>query len=114
MRQQQVLVDPEIGYQRLFLKNSRYPAGAGVAIIPRSVGPAVELHCPDVWRDNAGQYVEERRLASAVLANEADDLTGFDVEIDAIDRSRRLESLVMLRATSFARLEAMAVRSRPL
>ena len=45
------------------------------------------------WREGAGDDVDERRLARAVLADEADDLAGRDAEVDAVQHRHVAEAL---------------------
>ena len=46
-----------------------------------------------VRRQRAGDAVEQRRLPRAVGADQPDDLTSFDLEIDAIERGEAAEVL---------------------
>jgi len=43
------------------------------------------------WWEQRGQHVHRRRLAGAVRAEKAVDLTGLDVQIDPVDRPNVLE-----------------------
>ena len=42
---------------------------------------------------HAGQYLDERRFAGAVVADERDHLAGMDIEIDPGQRGNRSEML---------------------
>ena len=41
---------------------------------------------PLVGGDGAGQHLDQRRLAGAVVAEQADDLALVDVEVDVVER----------------------------
>ena len=49
--------------------------------------------CPVGGRQQAAQHLHRRRLAAAVGAEEAEDLTALDPEADMIDRNEIAESL---------------------
>jgi len=53
----------------------------------------VEQHAPPVRSQCAGEDVEQRRLAGAVRADDADGLVGPDREIDAVEDDERPEPL---------------------
>ena len=65
----------------------------------RSDGPqarddlAVDLHLAAARRELAEDAVEQRRLAAAVRADQAEDLALLDVEADAVDRGDAAEAL---------------------
>ena len=42
---------------------------------------------------DAGDRLDHRRLARAVVADECHDLAGVDVEVDAVERRHRAEAL---------------------
>ncbi len=46
-----------------------------------------------VGRQRAGEHVHQRRLAGAVVADEADALAGADGEVDAVERANGAEML---------------------
>src|SRR5262249_45646590 len=52
---------------------------------------AVELHVPCARRLQAGDHVEERRLAGAVGADEARDVSGLDVDGQVAERLKPTE-----------------------
>ena len=54
---------------------------------------AAELEGPRVGRPDAGDGLDQRRLAGAVVADEGDDLAGVDVEVDVLERLHRPEAL---------------------
>ena len=63
----------------------------------RGVGRAVDLHRAAVGRQGAGDHVEQRALAGAVLADQRVHLAGREVHVDAVERHRRAEALAKSR-----------------
>src|SRR5208337_1280252 len=47
---------------------------------------AFDIHVAAVGRVNAGEYFYQRRLAGAVVADQADDLAFVDAEVDVLKR----------------------------
>src|SRR5687768_14328066 len=48
--------------------------------------PAIDVRVPVGWISDARQNLEECALASAIAADDADDLTGFDLKGNIFDR----------------------------
>jgi hypothetical protein len=46
---------------------------------------AIHLHHAVAWRKVAGDHLDQRRLAGAVVAHQADDLAGLDGKRNVID-----------------------------
>ena len=59
---------------------------------------AVELDGPGIRGVHAGEHLDERRLARAVVADEGDDLALVDPEVDVGERLDRAEVLADRRA----------------
>ena len=66
------------------------PAAGGRAM---AVGLAVEQHLARIECMDAGQQLDQGRLAGAVLAEQGQDRAGADVEVDAVDGERAAEAL---------------------
>ena len=54
---------------------------------------AVEADLTVVRRVDAGDHLDQRRLAGAVVADEPDDLAGVELEVDAVERLDGAEPL---------------------
>ena len=57
--------------------------------------PALELGFAAVGRLHAGDRLDQRRLARAVVAEQADDLAGADLEVDVLQRLHGAEALAV-------------------
>ena len=54
---------------------------------------AVDRDRPGVGGLRAGERLDQRRLAGAVVADERDDLAGVDLEVDVLERRHAAEAL---------------------
>ncbi len=78
----------------------------GDAVLGRVVGTphrddvAVSAKLAAVWCVHAGQRLDERRLAGAVLSHQSVDLTGQDREIDPVQGQDAGKALVTDRHSS--------------
>ena len=55
---------------------------------------ALEADRAGAWRKGAGEHAEQRRLAGAVRADNADRLVGAHGEVDVVEHHKRAEALV--------------------
>ena len=84
-------------------------ASASSAPVKRN-GLAVEENLPGVGLMHPGDDLGERRLAGAVLADEAADAAGRDGEVDAAQRADRREALHEPRHSSSGAVDSPASR----
>ncbi len=88
-----VLSHAEAGDQRKFLKDRGNAGVAGVARIGQSDGFAVPENRTAVGLVDAAEHLDEGRLAGAVGADQAVDLTGIEAQRHTIDRRDAGEAL---------------------
>ena len=93
LAEQQVVDDARIADQAEVLMHHRDALRERVARAGGAVRAAGERHAAGVGRVDAEDDVAQRRLAGAVLAEQAVDLAGTDVERDAVERGQRAEAL---------------------
>ncbi len=86
-----ILCNGKIGTERQFLEDAAdaEPLGADDRIVLRD--RFADRHAAAVEHQRSRQYVHQRRLAGAVMADEPDAFAGANVEIDAIKRPHGAE-----------------------
>ena len=90
-----VLGDAEVGDDVDLLRHQRHAGRLGLGDAGRREGPAGEAHAAVVaaGRDGAGEDLDQRRLAGAVLAEQRHDLAGGDREARPVERAHAGEAL---------------------
>ena len=89
-----VLADRQVGEQRLLLEHhaDALAVGVGGAFDARRLAGDEDL--AGVGLIDAAQDLHQRRFAGAVLADQADDLSGLDLDRDVLQRVHAGEALV--------------------
>ena len=89
-----ILCDREVGEEGRLLINGGDTELAGADGVVVGDGPAEDFEASGVGLDGAGDDLDERGLAGAVLADEGVDLAGPQVERDALERADAGEGFV--------------------
>ena len=84
-----VVRDAEVRAEREVLIDRLDTGGACVLRAPEVNRPSLERHRARIGRDGAGDDLDQRRLAGAVVAKEADDLAPADGEVPLLERRER-------------------------
>ena len=71
----------------------RDAAGAGIPRIGEANALAVHQDRATGWLVEAGEHLDQRRLAGAIVAQQADDLAGQDRQRDVVERVDAGEAL---------------------
>src|SRR5580704_13082587 len=79
-----VLAHREVHQKRLFLEYDSYAIEIGIAGAPEENRRAIQFQRSAVWRIDAGEDPHQRRLACAVLANQADHFVDAYLHIDIV------------------------------
>jgi hypothetical protein len=86
-----VLAHGQCGERATVLERAREPDPAAPVRAPRSDVAPLELHRPRGGKVEAGQHVDEGRLARAVRPDQAHDLVTVELERHASERVNPLE-----------------------
>ena len=89
-----VLGDGEVRAERQLLEHAAYAERVRALHRVGGLGLAADRDRAAVGRGDAGEHVHQRRLAGAVVADEADALAGRDREVDAVERPDGAEMLL--------------------
>ena len=91
--EEEVRDDIEVVAEREVLVDGRDPVAVGVGRAADVHAPAVDRDRPGVGGLDAGDRLDQRRLARAVVTDESNDLAGVDLEVDVHERLDRTEVL---------------------
>ena len=91
--QEHVVIDGQLVDQREVLEDRVDALGPGVVDAFRLVGLAVQEHAPAVLLLEAGDDLDQRRLARAVVAEQAEHLALAQRQVDVAQRRDRAEAL---------------------
>jgi hypothetical protein len=92
--QEQVAGGVDVVGEREVLVDGLDPGALGLARAAERDGLAVHLDRPAVGRVHAGEDLDERRLARAVVSEQSHDLAGVELARHAVDRAQCTEVLV--------------------
>ncbi len=88
-----VLGDRQVGEQVELLVDEADAGRRGVGRPLRLVEPAAEVHGAAFRTQHAAHDVHQRRLAGAVLADQAEHAAGMEIEVDAVEHLHAEEGL---------------------
>ena len=94
MHDPRVLGDRQVGAQRQFLEDAAHAVdiGSGDAVARRHILP-VDHDPAGVGSQGAGKHMHQRRLAGAIVADQADAALRRNDEVDARKRAHRAKTL---------------------
>ena len=93
LAQEQVRDNVEVVAEREVLVNGRDSEPGRIGGTRDRHGLPLEAETALVGRMDAGDHLDQRRLAGAVVADEGDDLAGTNLEVDVLQRLDRAEAL---------------------
>src|SRR5437868_574248 len=84
--EEQIFEDRDIADERLLLEHPRDAQALRRGIVSERLGNALDFQGARIWGSYAGQDIEQRRFAGAVLADQAHDLLRRQRQIAVIER----------------------------